>query len=518
MCPEQGFVEDGFEARVVGKDGNAVSLLATEMANEEASLATNSMADQPERAGEHGLVNEPSQLGSPRDVLKLAWPLMLSTGLFSLTLFVDRTLLYWYSNDAASAAMSAGTAFWVVICVPTGMIGYTSTFVSQYYGANRLDRAMQVVVQGLALSVLIGPFFLIVALFIGDLFRWFQHPPELIAVEVEYFRWIAPGAWAMVFSSAMTGLFAGIGKTRVLLLCDFVSTAINVVLDCLLIFGWLGFPRMGVAGAALASSVAIIAKVVLLAWIVYRYWQDALANSPELRATFRPQWDGPLMARLLRFGWPAGIQMLAESVSFSIIMLFVGRLGSISMAATTLALGVNLIAFVPINGLGMAVSVLVGQHLTAGRLDIAKRCVRSGLWIAGIYGTFFAVLYGLFPDFSMLIYSVGTEAERFDEMKPILRPLLWFIAGYCIFDALQIVYMSAIKGAGDTRFVLIASILIGLTVVGMGKLLGDLVHGELYWWWGVIMAWVLAMAVVFSSRYYQGKWQKMRVIESEIGQ
>ncbi len=94
-----------------------------------------------------------SEEGGPGEVLALAWPLMLSTGLFSLTLFVDRMMLYWYSNEAASAAMAAGTVFWVVTCVPLGTIGYTSTFVSQYFGVHREDRALHVVAQGLLLSL-----------------------------------------------------------------------------------------------------------------------------------------------------------------------------------------------------------------------------------------------------------------------------------------------------------------------------------------------------------------------------
>ncbi len=370
-----------------------------------------------------------------------------------------------------------------------------------------------------------GPLFLLLAIFIGQLFQWFGHPGDLIAMEVEYFRWIAPGAWAMVFSSAMTGLFAGIGKTRILLVCDFVSTLINVIGDFVLIFGYLGFPKMGVAGAALASSISIFAKVIILSYIVWRFWKRQQAGVESNKASgssdvpardFTPRFDWQLTKRLLWYGWPAGVQMLAESVSFSIIMLFVGQLGSLKMAATTLALGVNLIAFVPINGLGMAVSVLVGQSLTSQRVDLAKRYVQSGLWIGGIYASIFAVLYGVFPDFSLSIYEIGTDPERFAEMRPLLKPLLLCIAGYCIFDALQIVYVAAIKGAGDTPFVLGASIVIGVTVVGLGKWLGDLFGSDLYWWWGVIFAWVLLMAVVFGSRYYQGKWMTMRVIEPDL--
>jgi multidrug resistance protein, MATE family len=478
--------------------------------------------------------NEPA---GPKEVLALAWPLMLSTGLFSLTLFVDRMMLYWHSDASASAAMSAGSLFWAIICAPVGMIGYTGTFVAQYYGVKRTDRGIAVVWQGLLLSLALGPLFLLGAIFSSYIFQFAGHPPSLVKVEAEYFRWLMPGAWATVAGSALTGLFAGMGKTRVILACDFTATILNATLDALLIFGLLGFPRLGVIGAAIASSVSLITKVVIIGWMTYRFYTkfrnplpaESLKDDREQKHGLLSV-DWPLMKRLIRFGWPAGIQMLAESLSFTFIMLLVAILGERAMAATTLALGVNIIAFIPMTGLGMAVGVLVGQHLTAGEPLLARRVVRSGLLISLFYTFGFVVMYGGFPDWVIQIYSFGAEPERFNEMRPLLKPLLYFIAGYCVFDSLQIVFVGALKGAGDTHFVFIASVLIGLFIVILGKIGADYLFPDigknsnaemvqanekaLFWWWGVISVWVLAMAVVFSTRYLQGKWLKMRVIES----
>ncbi|MFM8397985.1 MAG: MATE family efflux transporter, partial [Pirellula sp.] len=86
-----------------------------------------------------------SRIEDCKELLKTAWPLMLSTGLFSITLFVDRLFLFQYSDAAAAAAMSAGTLFWSVTCLPAGICGYTSTFVAQYLGVGRVDRALHVV-------------------------------------------------------------------------------------------------------------------------------------------------------------------------------------------------------------------------------------------------------------------------------------------------------------------------------------------------------------------------------------
>ena len=98
------------------------------------------------------------------EVLSTAWPMMLSTGLFSITLFVDRMLLYRYSEGSAAAAMAAGTLFWAITCLPSGVCGYTNAFVSQYLAAKRPERAMQVVWQGLLLGLAVVPLLIVCGL------------------------------------------------------------------------------------------------------------------------------------------------------------------------------------------------------------------------------------------------------------------------------------------------------------------------------------------------------------------
>jgi len=462
----------------------------------------------------------------PIDVLSVAWPLMLSTGLFSITIFVDRMMLYAYSDQAAAGAMGAGTMFWAVTCLPVGIFGFTSTFVAQYVGVGRMDRAMRSVIQGIIMASATAPILFLLAWQSPQFFGMF-HEPALVGPESSYFQWVSVGAWATIVTAPLVGLFAGANKTRLLLLCDFFVTILNFVLDLLLIFGYLGFPRLGIVGAALATSISLVIKLVLLLVAAnYLSWPGQKSLDPHSTAVpkrvslFSEKWqfDWTISRRLLHFGWPAGISTLAEAITFSVIMMVVGQLGERAMAATTLALGVNMLAFIPMTGLGLSIGVLVGQYLTSGKLELAKRSVRSGLLIAITYSTFFAILYGVFPREVLSVYSIGTESYRFDEMKDIVVPILWFIAVYCIFDGIQIVFVGALKGAGDTSFVLIGHILSGFVTIGAGKLLGDYfyVGGGLYWWWGVMTAWVLVMAVIFASRYLHGGWQNKRVIEPDL--
>ena len=463
------------------------------------------------------------------EVLTTAWPMMLATGLFSITLFVDRSLLYGYSDSAASAALGAGTILWSINCLPIGICGYTSTFVAQYLGAKRPERALQVVWQGVLLSLIFGPMLLLIGLFAHPFFTWIGHAPHLAEQEAQYLVWLIPGTWATIVASALVGLFAGSGRTMILLYADLVVTVVNGLLDYVLIFGMFGFPSLGVRGAAIASSIALLLKLTILAVVASRdfQWRSNLIREPseaktELTANSRSEvrdllkWDWPLMKRLVHYGWPAGVSVVAEAWSFTIIMMLVGRLGDQAAAATTLALNVNLIAFIPLVGFGPAVGVLVGKYLVQDQISKAKRMVRSGLLVGIAYSLVFVVLYGGFPDWVMTIYSLDAEPERFEAIRPVLRPLLLFIASYCVFDAFQTVFVGALKGAGDTRFVLGGHVFAGSLAVVSGITLNQFGWEGLYFWWSIITAWVVLLAVIFTLRYLQGGWQNKRVIEPSV--
>jgi multidrug resistance protein, MATE family len=467
------------------------------------------------------------------ELLRTAWPLMLSTGMFSITLFVDRLFLFQYSDGAAAAAMSAGTLFWSVTCLPAGICGYTSTFVAQYLGVKRLDRAVHVVWQAVLFALALFPVFALLGLFSYRLFRASGHSEELSQFEYEFFFWLVPGACATILGSGLVGLFAGSGRPIVLLYCDATATALNVLLDYCLIFGNFGCPRWGVAGAAIASSISLSLKVVMLLFFAWRYLKTERFGpwpTPEsTRGTssiaipwlqrIRPllTFDRGLMKRLIRFGWPAGVSVVAEAWSFTIIMMIVGKLGERPAAATTLALGVNVLAFIPLIGLGIAVGVLVGKYLVQNQLATAKRVVEAALIIGTAYSAVFAVLYGGFPDWVMNVYAIGNDPERFDAIRPELRPLLLFIAAYCFFDAFQVIFAGVLKGAGDTYFVLGGHVVAGFGTVGTAVLCHWWFGWDgLYYWWSVITIWIVLLALIFSFRYFQGGWQTKRVIEPDL--
>jgi MATE family multidrug resistance protein len=133
-----------------------------------------------------------------------------------------------------------------------------------------------------------------------------------------------------------------------------------------------------------------------------------------------------------------------------------------------------------------------------------------------IYTGVFAIMYVAAPGVLMLGHATGINAEEFAAIRGLAIVLLRFVAAYCFFDALQIVFVGAIKGAGDTWFVLGNTTVVSSCAVFTGWIGTRYFEGGLLWWWFVVAGWVIALSVTYLARFLQGYWQDMRVIESDM--
>jgi len=244
-----------------------------------------------------------------------------------------------------------------------------------------------------------------------------------------------------------------------------------------------------------------------------------ILRRPEYRETYDlragRRWDAELLARVLRFGSPNGLQMLLEVAAFTLFILLVGRLGEDAMAATTLAFNVNTMAWVPMLGLSIAVSTMVGQQVGRGLPERAARAAWTGFWMAIAYMGLMASLYVLVPDLFLLGHASGTPAERFAALRDLTVVLLRFVAAYCLFDAMNLIFAAAIKGAGDMRFVLLTTLLTAPFPVA-ASWLGMACGGGLLWCWTAVTLWVCLLGLIYLTRFLHGRWRQMRVIEPDL--
>ena len=421
--------------------------------------------------------------------------------------FIDRMFLLWHSNSAMAAATTSGTVYFAMICFPLGVISYANTFVAQYEGNGQPWRVGPVVWQAVWLSILFTPLFLIAIPLAPALFAVAGHEERLLQLGIVYLQIMAWGAGGMVIATALSTFYTGRGATRVVMLVDTWAAVCNIVLDYGMIFGHFGLPELGMAGAAWATVIALWSKVIIYLALIFAPRFAHKYHTREVRL------DWSLLRRLVRFGAPSGLQMATEMVAITLLIMLIGHLGEEEMVVTSMAFTINSVAFMPLMGLGLAVSTIVGNQLGQDCPRLAERATWNACRIAVTYAGIMAAFYVLAPDLFLMGHKAGLEADNFDRLRGLTIVLLRFVGAYCVFDAIAITFISAIKGAGDMRFVLLATLSTAIPPVLIAWSGIRFFNLGLIWCWVVITGWVLSLGMVYLLRFLQGKWKAMRVIE-----
>jgi len=453
-----------------------------------------------------------TQPAGGREVLNVALPLVVSSLSWTVMTFVDRLLLKWESGDAMAAAFAASTVWFAVLCLPLGVVMYSSTFVSQYFGANRYRRIGLATWQGVWVALLASPLVLMAIPLAPMFFAAAKHESSILELEIVYFQILCWGAPAMLIGQALSSFYSGRGQTRVVMVVDTCVAGVNVWLDWIWIFGYLGFPAMGIVGAGWATVASLWLKVAIyLVLVLQKRHRSQFGILAGLR------FDPALFSRLLKFGGPSGLQLVLDVSGFTLFVLLIGRLGGVAAEASSMAFSISTLAFMPVWGMSLAASILVGQHLGENRDDLAARATWNALGVAMIYMSVISLLYLFVPDLFLAGFFAGdTSASEQEVVREVSITLLKFVAAYNLLDAMAMVFSSAVKGAGDTTFVLKVSVVLA-TLLGLFSWLAvEYWQLGIYGCWVVIASWVGLMGVVFMWRFLGGKWRSMRVIELEL--
>lgn len=453
----------------------------------------------------------PEPPGSYREVLRIAWPLVVSMGSFTLMQFVDRMFLAWYSPVSIQAALPAGILSFTFVCTFMAMCGYANTFVAQYHGAEDPVGCSRATMQAVWLSFMIWPL-LIVSIPLG----WFflelsRHAPEVLAEEKIYFTWLTAGGVLVPLGAAISSFFTGRGETRTNMIASMAGNVVNLVLDYMLIFGMWGAPEMGIRGAAIATLAGgLVAPAILFTLYFSRRYNVVYRTREHLRIEWK------LMMRLVRFGLPSGLNLLIEISSFSLFILISGRIGELALAVSNMALSINTLAFLPMVGLGIAAATLVGQYQGRGDSATAALAARRSVTVGLVYVIAIGLTYVLFPRLYFSFFTMRAESGyTIDELMVSGRWMLIIMAFWGIFDAVNIILAGALKGAGDTRFVLIYSTLLswGFWVPGVLIIVLVLKLGLLTMWLHAVL-FVVVLAAGYEIRFRRGRWKSIQVIES----
>lgn len=451
--------------------------------------------------------------GGYREVIRIAMPLILGMASYTIMQFCDRIFLSRYSSVAIQAAMPAGILAHTFVCFFQTLAGYAGTFTAHYHGAGATVHGIQASVQGLWLSLLSYPLTLL-CIPLGCYFMTISgHSPEVLAAEKTYFTIMMFGGLMAPLNAAAGGYFIGIGRTHVNFIGNLIGCTLNVFLNYAMIFGHWGFPEMGIAGAAYSTLISGFFCFFIQFFAIFFQTEvkDAL-RKVGLRL-LKVEWR--LMGRIFRFGSLSGFELLMELGSYALFMLLVGRMGDLALASSNIAFSINNLAFSPLLGFGMATSTVVSQCMGAKKTKEAERGGYTGLKLGLFYMALIGLTFILFPHQYFALFQPKNAVFSLEELYETGRVMMYLMAAWGLLDTISIIIGSALKGAGDTKFVMIY-----LTSVGWGIWLP--ISFILIWLGaGIIVLWVWMatfiglLSIGYLVRWRRGKWKTIQLVASD---
>ena len=437
----------------------------------------------------------------------IAFPMIVSQGSETVMLFLNRYFVSFLGSEYIPASMSGGLSQYVFVCFFTGIVGYVNALTAQYHGAGRPERTVQAVSQGFWLSLASVPLLLLLIPVMRQGFSWAGHSPRQIALEFAYFRILMLGSLLFLLQSVLTGFFLGHGRTRVIMVANVLGILVNVPLNWCLVFGRLGMPKMGIQGAAV-GTLGGAAFIVVILFVAY-------LRSPEYRSFGGPgAWRlrRDLAGKLLRYGAPAGAESFINVFAFNVFVQLMGSYGSAVAAAVTITFNYDLVAFIPMLGVGSAVTALVGQRMGAGDTAGARRAAYLGLRVAWVYAGGMVILFVAGAPLLVQAFSRGfTSGDA--AILPLARTLLRLAALYTLADATQVVFAGALRGAGDTTWIMIVSGILHWAMAIAAFILIRLIVVPPIAVWLFFIGFVMSLGLATFLRHRGGAWQRIRLIE-----
>ena len=444
-----------------------------------------------------------------KEIVVLATPVVISKLSFTMMGVADTAMVGRLGVAEQGAVGIATTFMFTVYVFGLGVIGAVNTVVSQLDGAKQHGRLGGALSEGFRLAAVMAVATWMVLYFSEPLFAAAGLSRRVGECGYGYLLFRITGLFAVFAGWNMNAFLEGLGETRIPMWITLFGNVVNLGLNYVLIFGWGPIPMLGVEGAGLATAICDGLICLGFAWVIYRkssvYRRRFSVRFIEKRADFG------MMRTLWNLGGPMGVQLFLEVGAYLVFSIFVGWVSDVALAAHQVSIRVMSISFMTAFGIGTAATTLVGR--SRGEADDAeaeaagKRSVALMLGITLVCGVLFAVFPGDFASF------FSDDAA----VVSVTIPLLYIAALFQIFDGLNMVGYSALKGAGDTRSPLYISVLMHW---GVGVPLVYLLAVRLSF--GVTGAWIgmAAMMTVQGTlmvlRFHRGRWKKIDIGLSSV--
>jgi putative MATE family efflux protein len=443
----------------------------------------------------------------PRHIVTFSLPMLIGSFLQTAYSFINAI---WVGQFLGTGALATVTVSFPVIFtlfgIGMGMTLATNILVAQSYGAKRFDELRRVVDSSTVLIPGLGILLTVLGeVFTPHILRAMDTPADIFEASVGYLRIILlslPFSFAMF---AIRSMLQGMGDSKTPLYFQLVSVVLTTALDPLLIFGWLGLPKLGLNGTAWATLFS--QALVLVALMVYLHRQ----KSPVAPGWPHVRHLGPETRQTFRIGIPASIQQSLVSLGMVMVTGIVNGFGETSTAAFGAASRIDQIAFMPAINFGMAISTLAGQNLGAGHHGRVREVFSWGCLFSGAITLVISAVAVLLPGPLLRVFTPDAAVIE-------LGTSYLHIVGACyVLFGLMFVSNGIINGAGATMITTLISLL-SLWVVRVpgAYWLSRHLHSVKGVWYAIAFSFFVSLACSMAY-YFSGRWQRALLEKRRAG-
>ncbi len=453
--------------------------------------------------------NSYHKAGGIKELMHLALPMIISMALDGIMIFTDRLFLAKVDPLQMNATLGGGLAIQVLLFFFFGLTGYSNALVAQYFGANEKSQAPKATFQAMIVALTAWPLTILFRPVAISFFGWMNTPAAQIGFQTIYLNILA---WACIFGllrHVLANYFTGIGKTRIVMNSTIAALVVNIILDYILIFGKIGFEPMGIKGAAIATVSGEAAAMLML---FFTYIGKKNRTEFSVMDSFRFNWE--VMKKLLYYGSPAGLEMFLNFLAFYLMVALFHGQGEIIATASTIMFNWDMISFIPLIGIEIGITSLVGRYMGAQKVHLAERSTFSAIKVGLIFSTFTMLVFMLIPELLVSVFKPENADSIFQQAAPISVSLIRVASLYVLSEAVMISFVGALRGAGDTYFTMFASIGVHWLFVGILYLSLNVFHISVPTSWFFIAVFYLAFCGVLYWRFKGGKWKNIHIINS----
>jgi MATE family multidrug resistance protein len=433
--------------------------------------------------------------------LRLAYPVILGMLGHTFVSFVDNVMV-GQLGTAELAAVSLGNSF-IFIAMSLG-IGFSTAItplIAEADTENNTERGRSIFKHGVILCTLLGIAMFVMLLLMKPLMYNMDQPEEVVDLAIPYLDLVAFSMVPLIMFQAFKQFSDGLSLTKYPMYATLIANILNVIINYILIFGKLGFPQMGIIGAAVGTLVSRIVMLIFLRWLLTHRSKSAKIVKHIRFFTL----DKAPIAKLLQLGLPSAMQMFFEVGIFTAAIWLSGTLGKNAQAANQIALNLASMTFMVATGLSVTAMIRVGNQ--KGLKDYqALRSIAESIFLLGtIFAVVFALLFaGLHQILPYLYVDVENMSDLTNtrEVVQLASVLLLAAAVFQISDSLQVIALGALRGLQDVKIpTLITFLSYWLVGFPISYLLGQKeLYGSLGIWIG-LLAGLSAAAILLFVRF-----------------